>query len=957
MPINEVRSRHLVSAEVPAGKALLREAPAGRSMQRAAVARPGDSISIRPRRAQATRDVTFVYDAGPQRDVGKVRLNGSWNKTTGRYSSAWGTETVPMRYEGNGRWSATVRLVDDGAHHWEWGVIADTPAKKNAWVVHAGKNLRFDPSLGLAAYSPTTYHAMGARKTAEGDLAFRVWLPHAREATVRVTGRDGTITRYPLERRGDDWATRVVGGFARHVGSSYMYEIVDSKGERRAVPDPYALEVTGEQLGLSRAWFDPTNGAEVHQYINPHQEFMRFELRDDSAAEQAWVILKDAEGRPLDKAQVEARLGPLNAELRSAIAVRRGVDDLASVDDQGRLAMRFTDGTWTTLVHSPTALNGLRYEMVLSSGARIKDTWSDLITPDSGVSFRESLIVDGIRPSTRVTAPPTPWNKAVIYQLHVGSFFSSANNSRRSTFADVCQKLDYLQWLGINAIELLPVTEEQGVRGWGYAMGVVNFATESGLGFMHMGRWVSGREALRMLRDEAQKRRMNLIADVVYNHALDKGNPLVDIDPTNPYYNWGSVEHPQLRKTPWGPIPAFNNPRVRQFLIDHAVAQVLENGFDGLRLDFTQPIYQDGGEEGRAFLVELVAQIREVAPDALLIPEDFSFQPWIVELMGTLWYTEFQHRLVHDHNPDRPGLVQAAALGKFKNVDAFLKLLTSPLGLKALTQAITMISNHDEVGNADRTPIVAQGPNATSDPPQWARDVSRLTMLVGLMSPGIPFFFQGDESLATNAFRWGKPSTWDMGWTWFKLGQGWDWERLRFDDGVRGVYERLFALGDKAFEDPDFVKLAEADKRVYRDLHAMTPRQRAVAFIDIPRKLASIFAKEAIALRHANDALAADVPAKPLFAHNDDGVFAFTRGEHEPDHVIVANVSKEARLDYRVPLPSGRYRQILNSDDVRYGGRGVGAGAAILEDGTTFDLPAGGALVLERIKERRPATR
>ena len=950
MAINEVRSAHLVSGR---SRAEAERSPGPRPAQRGQPARALDVfVPARKGIRSSTRDVTFVYDAGPQRDVGNVRLNGSWNKATGRYSEAWGQDTIPMRYMGDGRWSATVRLVDDGsARPWEWGVIADTPGKKGAWVVHAGKNLRFDPGLGLAAYSPTTYHGMGARKTREGDLMFRVWLPQASEATVRVTGRDGQVTRYPLKQIGEDWVATVAGGFERHVGSSYMYEIVDSKGARRAVPDPYALEVAGEQLGLSRAWFDPTNGAEVHQYLTPHQQFMRFEMRDDSGAGEAWVVLKDASGRPLGKGEVEARLGPLDASLRSAIAGHRKIDDLTAIDAQGRLAMRFTDGTWTTLVHNPAALEGLRYEMVLSSGTSVRDTWSDRITADSGVSFRESVIVDGIRPSQRVTTPPTPWNKAVIYQIHVGSFFSSANNSRRSTFADVCQKLDYLEWLGINAVELLPVTEEQGVRGWGYAMGVVNFATESGLGFMHLGRWVSGREALGMLRAEMQKRRMNLIADVVYNHALDKENPLADIDPANPYYNWGTAEHPQQRKTPWGPIPAFNNPRVRQFLIDHAVAQVLENGFDGLRLDFTQPIYQEGGEDGRAFLVELVSQIREVAPEALLIPEDFSYQPWIVELMGTLWYTEFQHRLVHDHNPDRPGLVQAAALGKPTNVDAFLKLLVSPIGLHALTQAVTMISNHDEVGNANRTTIVAQGTSPSADPPQWARDVSRLTMLIGLMSPGVPFMFMGDEFLATNGFRWGKPSTWDMGWTWFQLGKTWDWSALRFDDGVRKVYERLFGLGDAAFEDPAFLALAEADKQVYRDLHAMTDAQRAVALVDISRKLATIFARDAMAYRHAHDGLAANVPAKPLYAHNDDGVFAFSRGESEPRHVVIANVSKQQRPGYRVPLPPGRWRQALNSDDVRYGGRGVGVGPAILEDGASFDLPAGGGLVLERVPE------
>lgn len=923
-------------------------------MRRPAVAPSGDALALRKATSggSPTRDVTFVYDAGPQRDIGNVRLNGSWNKETGRYSSEWGQAAIPMRHLGDGKWSVTVRLVDDGAHAWEYGIIADTPAKKGAWVVHSGKNLTFDPAAGTATYTPTTYHTMGARQGAKGEASFKVWLPNAREVTVRITSRDGAVTRVPLQRTGDDWAASVPN-FKSLVGSSYMYELVDSRGDKRVVADPYALEVTGEQFGLSRSWFDPTNGAEVHQYLEPRQEFMRFELRDDDATAQAWVVLKDASGRQLSKAEVEARLGPLDGGFRSAIAGKRGLDDLLWLDDDGRLRMRFTDGTWTTLVHNPEALAGLRYEMVLSNGRTAKDTWSDVITADSGISFRESVIVDGIRPSSRVTTPATPWNKAVLYQIHVGSFFSSANNSRRSTFDDVLTKLDYLQWLGINAVELLPVTEEQGVRGWGYAMGVVNFATESGLGFMHEGRFVSGREALAMLRGEMTKRRMNLVADVVYNHALDKQNPLIEIDPANPYYNWGTAENPQSRKTPWGPIPAFNNPRVRQFLIDHAVSQFLEHGFDGLRLDFTQPIYQDGGPEGRAFLVELVSQLREIAPHALLIPEDFSFEPWIVDLMGSLWYTEFQHRLVHDHNPDRPGLVQAAATGKHKNVDGLMKLLTSPFGLSSLTQAVTMISNHDEVGNANRTPIVAQGGAQNTDPPQWARDISRFAMGTGLMSPGVPFFFMGDESLATNGFRWGKPSTWDMGWSWFKLGRDWDWDGVTFTDDTRKSYERLFALGDRAFTDPEFVKLAEADKKVYRDLAAMKPEERAVAFVDIPRRLAANFTRDAMALRHSRDSLAADVPAKPLYSHNDDGVFAFSRGEHRPDFVVIGNASKFDHKAYRIPLPEGEYRIVLNSDDVRYGGRSAGTRqSTVVHGGTELDLAAGSMLLLERVSSK-----
>jgi pullulanase/glycogen debranching enzyme len=68
-----------------------------------------------------------------------------------------------------------------------------------------------------------------------------------------------------------------------------------------------------------------------------------------------------------------------------------------------------------------------------------------------------------------------PWHEAVIYELHVGCFTPAG------TFAAAIERLDDLVALGITAIELMPVAEFPGRRGWGYD-GVLLFAPDASYG-------------------------------------------------------------------------------------------------------------------------------------------------------------------------------------------------------------------------------------------------------------------------------------------------------------------------------------------------------------------------------------------------------------------------------------------------------------------------------------------
>ena len=103
-----------------------------------------------------------------------------------------------------------------------------------------------------------------------------------------------------------------------------------------------------------------------------------------------------------------------------------------------------------------------------------------------------------------------PWEEAVIYELHVGTF------TPEGTFNGVMQRLDYLAELGITAIELMPVADFPGARNWGYD-GVLPYAPDSRYGRP---------DDLKALVQAAHARGLMVLLDVVYNHFGPEGNYL-----------------------------------------------------------------------------------------------------------------------------------------------------------------------------------------------------------------------------------------------------------------------------------------------------------------------------------------------------------------------------------------------------------------------------------------------
>src|SRR5208283_5703610 len=161
-----------------------------------------------------------------------------------------------------------------------------------------------------------------------------------------------------------------------------------------------------------------------------------------------------------------------------------------------------------------------------------------------------------------------PLSSAIIYELHIGTFTIAG------TFDAAIERLDYLYDLGVTHVELMPIAEFAGNRGWGYD-GVDMFAPHHCYG---------GPEELKRLVDACHRRGLAVLLDVVYNHFGPVGNYLSRFAPylTNRYV------------TPWGGAINFDDrcsDDVRRFFCDNALTWLREYHIDGLRLDAIHAIF------------------------------------------------------------------------------------------------------------------------------------------------------------------------------------------------------------------------------------------------------------------------------------------------------------------------------------------------------------------------------
>jgi glycosidase len=282
---------------------------------------------------------------------------------------------------------------------------------------------------------------------------------------------------------------------------------------------------------------------------------------------------------------------------------------------------------------------GYRYQFLIDGELRIADPYSEMILDpwnDGEINSsrfpglpsypggKTSNIVSYIYPEKapynwRVTDfQKPPKEKLIIYELLVRDFTAAR------TFKSIKDSIGYLKRLGVNAVELMPVSEFEGNNSWGYNSSFY-FAVD---------KYYGTREALKELIDELHANGIAVILDMVLNHSYGlspmvqmywdnntgrpaANNPWLNQVSPNSVFSWGYDFNHESKNT------KYFVDRVNSFWLT-------EFKFDGFRFDFTKGFTNRTGDGSSydasriAILKRMADHIWSVDPEAYIILEHFA---------------------------------------------------------------------------------------------------------------------------------------------------------------------------------------------------------------------------------------------------------------------------------------------------------------------------------------------
>jgi maltose alpha-D-glucosyltransferase/alpha-amylase len=250
------------------------------------------------------------------------------------------------------------------------------------------------------------------------------------------------------------------------------------------------------------------------------------------------------------------------------------------------------------------------------------------------------------------------FKKAVFYEVLVRGFYDS-NNDGTGDLAGLTAKLDYLAWLGVDCVWLLPFYQSP-LRDGGYDISDY---------FTILPEYGDLADAVELV-EEAHRRGIRLIADLVVNHTSDshpwfqesrssRSNPKAD------WYTWSDTDQrfPDARiifvdteKSNWTYDPVrgqyywhrffshqpdlnFENPEVQDAMLD-VVRYWLDIGLDGFRLDAVPYLFVEDGTNGEnlpkthQYLKRIRREVDRQYPNRVLLAEANQWPSDVVDYFG-----------------------------------------------------------------------------------------------------------------------------------------------------------------------------------------------------------------------------------------------------------------------------------------------------------------------------------
>ncbi|HEV2805287.1 MAG TPA: alpha amylase C-terminal domain-containing protein [Chthoniobacterales bacterium] len=593
-----------------------------------------------------------------------------------------------------------------------------------------------------------------------------------------------------------------------------------------------------------------------------------------------------------------------------------------AVADDTNLLTRDERGHWRGFLPGVQDRDRYKFFVVGDSGPKSKrDPYArELATP-----FPSDCVIRKTDFPWHETEYVTPrFQDFVIYQLHVGVFFTPNLPARGGTFLDVARKIPHLSNLGVTAIQLLPIQEfltqfSKGYNGVDYFSPEMDFAVEDadlppyaghvnallearGLAPYQIADLRGEMNQLKALIDLCHLHGLAVLLDVVYNHAGGEfGEESIYFFDRQSFAGGNSNSlYFTDRGHAGGLVFDFGKPEVRDFLIENAIFFLDEYRVDGLRYDQVSVIDRDGAPHGWRFCQDLTATVRFRRPSALQKAEYWDVNPLIVQpLPGGAGFDTSLTDGLRIAIRDVIGNASAPDTRPL-NMNGLGRSLW-PDGFNEHWRFVQGPENHDIVLEGREQRVARLG--HPDDPRSWfGRSRARVATGIGLTAPGIPMLFMGQEFLE------------DKQWS---------------DNFVDRKDLLLHWAG-----------LEAGDKQMLDHLR---------------------FTSELLALRWRQPALRGN-GFRVVHASDENRVLAFHRWVEDEgnDVLVVVHLSTFTRFDYRIGVPGpGTWREVFNSDVYESwvnpnvaGNRGsvVADGQAIhgLEHSAAFVLPANSILIFTR---------
>ena len=322
----------------------------------------------------------------------------------------------------------------------------------------------------------------------------------------------------------------------------------------------------------------------------------------------------------------------------------------------------------------------------------------------------------------------------LLYEAHIGTFSASG------TFDGAVEHLDHLVDLGVTHLELMPVADFSGSRGWGYD-GVHLGAPHHAYG---------GPDGLKRLVDACHARGLAVLLDVVFNHVGPAGAVLQRY---GPYFT-------DRHRTPWGPavnLDGEGSDEVRRFLGDVALQWLADYHCDGLRLDAVHALFD---MSALPFLEQLAGEVAALAERLgrrlVLVAESDLNDPRHVRPvrehgygMHAQWSDDFHHALHAQLTGERAGWY--ADFGSLADLSAALRKGFVYDGRYSVARGRTHgrpaagLSGHQLVGYSQTHDQVGNRACGERSAALLDEGGLRIAAALVLTAPFVPMLFMGEE--------------------------------------------------------------------------------------------------------------------------------------------------------------------------------------------------------------------